>query len=393
MANVTLPQPPPRDRTRWAWRLALVGAVAAAVTVVAALGYFALRQQRPEQAPARPRAAAPTTASPSPTVPRATAAGMRGAGPLHGVPLQGPTDLRLLVADVPAPFVLDVDRGTTQPISGLPAGGDRGIGLLPLGEDALVLSYPLCEHCRQDPGVYLVRRGDTAATQLGTNLQVAAARDGQGVWMLGSRDATHCTISEVGLDGRRRRAARPVPCETELVAELPAGLLVSYAAAGGSDPSSAVLEPDGGRIPLRDRQPQPVAGDLVLSGADRSVPLVLTDVGSGASHRLSWPSRPDYSLGEVTADPNGRLAVVEFANAAQQRLDLWLLDTATRRWQHLPEMPASRSPKATDVQWTADGRMVLLDRAEIAVWRPGEPHFAVRRVKPPTQPDRRFVMW
>jgi len=220
---------------------------------------------------------------------------MRGAGPLHGVPLQGPTDLRLLVADVPAPFVLDVDRGTTQPISGLPAGGDRGIG--------------------------------------------------------------------------------------------------SYPAAGGSDPSSAVLEPDGGRIPLRDRQPRPVAGDLVLSGADRSVPLVLTDMGSGASHRLSWPSRPDYSLGEATADPNGRLAVVEFANAAQQRLDLWLLDTATRRWQHLPEMPASLSPKATDVQWTADGRMVLLDRAEIAVWRPGEPRFAVRRVKPPTQPDRRFVIW
>jgi hypothetical protein len=256
-----------------------------------------------------------------------------------------------------------------------------------------VLSYPLCDHCRQDPGLYLVRRGATAATQLGTNLQVAAARDGQGVWMVGGGDATRCTISEVGLDGRRRRAARPVPCETELVAELPAGLLVSYAAAGGSDSSSAVLKPDGGRIPLRDPQPQPVGGDLVLSGADRSVPLVLTEVGSAASHRLSWPSRPDYSLGEVTADPNGRRAVVEFANAAQQRLDLWLLDTATRRWRHLPGMPASLSPKATHVQWTADGRLVVLAEAEVAVWRPGEPRFAVRRVKPPTQPDRRFVIW
>jgi hypothetical protein len=326
-------------------------------------------------------------------VPGATAAGTRGAGPLHGVPLQGPTGLRLLVADVPAPFVLDVDRGTTQPITGLPADGDRGIGLLPLGQDALVLSYPLCDHCPQDPGVYLVRRGDTAATRLGSNLQAAAARDGQGVWLLGSRDATHCTISEVGLDGRRRRAARPVPCAIELVAELPAGLLVSYAAAGGSDSSSAVLKPDGGRIRLRDPQPQPVAGDLVLSGADPSVPPVLTDVGSGASHRLSWPSRPDYFLGEVTADPSGRLAVVEFANAAQQQLDMWLLDTATRRWRHLPGMPAPLSPKATHVQWTADGRMVLLARAEIAVWRPGEPRFAVRRVKPPRQPDRRFVIW
>ncbi|HEX8135810.1 MAG TPA: hypothetical protein VF880_20555, partial [Actinomycetes bacterium] len=342
--------------------------------------------------PARPRAAAPTTASPSPTVPAATAAGTRGAGPLHGVPLQGPTGLRLLVADVPAPFVLDVDRGTTQPITGLPPDGDRGIGLLPLGEDALVLSYPLCDHCRPAPGVYLVRRGATAAAQLGTDLQVAAARDGQGVWVLGRRDPSHCTIGEVGLDGRRR-AARPVPCATELVAELPAGLLVSYAAAGGSDPSSAVLKPDGGRMRLRGPRPQPVVGDLVLSGANPSVPLVLTDVGSGVSRRLSWPSRPDYSLGEVTADPSGRLAVVEFANAAQQRLDLWLLDTATRRWRHLPEMPAPLSPKATHVQWTADGRVVLLARAEIAVWRPGEPRFAVRQVKPPKQPDRRFVLW
>jgi hypothetical protein len=103
-----------------------------------------------------------------------------------------------------------------------------------------------------------------------------------------------------------------------------------------------------------------VVGNLVLSGADRHTPLILHDLGTGASSRLRWPSRPDYGLGEVSGDPNGRLAIVEFAKySPEHRVDLWLLDTRTRRWQHLPGMPAPMVPKITDVQWTTDGRVVV----------------------------------
>jgi hypothetical protein len=99
-----------------------------------------------------------------------------------------------------------------------------------------------------------------------------------------------------------------------------------------------------------------VVGNLVLRGADRHTPLVLHDVGTGASARLRWPSRADYGLGEATGDPKGRLAIVEFAKySPEHRLDLWVLDTTTRRWRHLPDMPAPMVPKATNVQWTADG--------------------------------------
>jgi hypothetical protein len=185
-----------------------------------------------------------------------------------------------------------------------------------------------------------------------------------------------------------------VSCRIGLVAELPAGLLVNATSAGGSDWHGALLRPDGAIVRVGDPQAQPVVGNLVLSGADRHTQLVLHDLGSGASSRLRWPSRPDYGLGEVTGDPNGRLAIVEFAKySPQHRVDLWLLDTRTRRWQHLPGMPAPMVPKITAVQWTAAGGVVLLAGNLLAVWRPDAPRLAVTRVRPPKQPGGNFLIW
>ena len=320
-----------------------------------------------------------------------------GALPQGGVPLVRPTGLRLLIADAPAPFVLEVDRGTIRPITGLPTDGERGVSVLPVGSDALVVSVRLCNRCRSDANVSLLRRGSTTATRLGTALQVVPSRDGQGWWLLSSQAASRCVIREVGLDGRPRRAARRMSCRTGLVAELPAGLVVSAMGAGGRDWHSALLRPGGGIVRLGDPQAQPVVGNLVLRGADRHTPLVLHDLASGARSRLRWPSRPGYGLGEVTGDPKGRLAIVEFAKySPEHRLDLWLLDTTTRRWQHLPDMPAPMVPKATDVQWTADGGVVLLSSNLLAVWRPGEPRIATRHVRlpGPRLPNGfRFAIW
>jgi hypothetical protein len=317
-----------------------------------------------------------------------------GALPLGGVSLAGPTGLRLLVADAPAPFVLDVDRGMTQPITGLPTNGDRGVTVLPVAAGVLVVSFRSCDRCWPGSSVYLVRRGSTTATRLGAALQMVPSRDGQGLWLLGNQDASGCVIREVGLDGRPRRAARQVSCRTGLVAELPAGLLVNSMGAGGRDWHSALLGPDGGIVRLGDPQAQPVVGNLVLSGADRHTPLILHDLGTGASSRLRWPSRPDYGLGEVSGDPNGRLAIVEFAKySPEHRVDLWLLDLTTRRWQHLPGMPAPMVPKITDVQWTTDGRVVVLASSLLAVWRPGESRLGVGRVPPPKQPGGNFLIW
>jgi hypothetical protein len=314
--------------------------------------------------------------------------------PLRGVPM-GRTGLRLLVADAPAPFVLDVDRGTVQPITGLPKRGERGVGAQRLGEQALLSSYRLCAVCRpRPPGVYLLRRGSTAATRLGVDGQVVPSADGEGLWTLRRQRARHCTVRKLGLDGHLRTPVRPVRCGTELVAELPAGLLVNFTGPKGTGAYSALLQSKGELNRLRDPQVQPVVGDLLLTGLDRRTPLLLHDVRSGSSRRLRWPSRRGYSLGEVTGDPSGRFAIVEFAKfSPEHKLDLWLLDTVTRRWRHLPGMPARIVPKATDVEWTADGRVVILAVDVLAVWRPSESRLAVRLVRAARQPGSEFVVW
>jgi hypothetical protein len=46
--------------------------------------------------------------------------GQTGARPVPGVPLQGPTGLRPLVASGPAPVVLDVDSGAVVPSRAFP---------------------------------------------------------------------------------------------------------------------------------------------------------------------------------------------------------------------------------------------------------------------------------
>lgn len=386
MTSAIPPQSSRPEKGGGSRRLTAVGLVTGAVVVLATLMTFERLGSREEQSPTRPSkgAAGPTTSESSAKAPWPSRSG--------AVPLEGPTGLRLLVADVP-PFVLDLDRESAQRITRLPTGGDRGVSVVPVGKDALLFSYRFCNGCRAGPSVYLVRRGSTAAAPLATPSEVVPARDGEGVWTF-HRHAHRCTIREIGLDGRPVRSARHVSCRVSLVAELPTGLLVSYIGPGGTDAHNALILPDTGVLRLRYQQAQPVVGNLLLTGLDRRTPLRLHDIGSGATHRLRWPSRPDYSLGDVTGDPNGRLAIVEFAKfSPEHRVDMWLLDTQTHRWKRLPGMPARIVPKATDVEWSLDGRVVILSGNVLGVWRPGSRHLAVGQVRPSKQPGSNFVVW
>jgi hypothetical protein len=333
--------------------------------------------------------------------------GQAGAQPVPGVPLQGSSRLRLLVASGPAPVVLDVDTGAVQPVTGVPAGDDRSVHVERVGKDAVIVSRRDCRGraCDEDAAVYLVRHGGTVATRLAAATDVEASRDGQGVWLLGRRDATRCTLGQVGLDGRPSRPARPAPCDFVLIDELPAGLLV-YGTPPGGSPYSALVTADGAvrRLP---RVVDGVAGgNLVLSTLEPGRLIALTDLGSGVSHRLPWPSRlDDHVMGLIDGHPDGRLASVAFYPArsgVKQTLDVWLLDLATRRWRRLPDMPLRLAPSKPQLQWTADGRLLLLagladePASVVAVWRPGEPRIAARRVRlpGPARPGGyRFAIW
>jgi hypothetical protein len=110
-------------------------------------------------------------------------------------------------------------------------------------------------------------------------------------------------------------------------------------------------------------------------------------------------------MGLIDGHRDGRLASVAFYPArdrGEQTLDIWLLDLDTRRWRQLPDMPLRLAPSKPQATWTADGRLlVLAELADepaglVAVWRPGEPRIAVRRVRfpePGPTGGLRFVIW
>jgi hypothetical protein len=335
--------------------------------------------------------------------------GQVAAQRLPGVPLLGRSGLRLLVASDPTPFVLDVDTGAIQPVTGLPTADDRSVHVESVGEDAVVVSGRDCRgsDCDADSVAYLVRRGGTVATRLGAALDVESSRDGRGVWLLSRQDPTHCALGQVGLVGQPRRPTRPVPCDAVLIDEIPAGLLVyGSGPRSGGGPHSALVTADGAfrRLPMV--VDGVAGGNLVLSTVEPGKLIALTDVRSRVSHRLPWPSKlDDHVMGLIEGHPDGRLANVAFYPAhssAEQTLDVWLLDITTRRWRQLPDMPLRLAPSKPQLRWTADGRLLLLagladDPASlVAVWRPGEPRIAVRRVQLP-EPGRRggfrFVIW
>jgi hypothetical protein len=309
---------------------------------------------------------------------------------LQGRPLTGPTGLRLLVASNP-PRLLEVDRGTSRRVAGLPAGQDP-FSVSRVGEDAIVAG---------DREVFLLRRGSSRASPVGGGGNAAASLDGRGVWLLEQGRA--CTLREVGLDGRARRPSRRLPCATGLGPETPLGLLVRTDAADGD--WDALLGPGTGRVVARYPEVHGVVGDLVLWGdhEHHAGPFTLTDRRTGARHRVARPT-PHGWAGFGQPSPDGRLLAVEFVDVSWSRVkgqvsDIWLLDLRTRRWRRLPGMPLITAVKFMSMEWTDDGRLVLVgdfDRfgEALATWRPGQDHPAIRRLDlPDYDGSDSFVAW
>ena len=94
---------------------------------------------------------------------------------------------------------------------------------------------------------------------------------------------------------------------------------------------------------------------------------------------------------DVLPQPHGKLVAVGFADPAYpgpaQALDLWILDTATGKFSHLPGFPAQVRLKFSHVAWTEDDRLVMLleggGRTVLAVWKPGSKQVPLREVDLP----------
>jgi hypothetical protein len=308
-----------------------------------------------------------------------------GPEPLRGLPLLGTTSLRLLVASNP-PYVLDVDSGRLTTIGGLPRSRPAVLWVRPAGGDALAVREHQSLAAQE---IYVVRDGTAAAKLLGTGGGVAPSADGRSVWISADAGAGRCKLRAVSIAGRQRRAGRPFPCGS-LDPGGSLGLIVHRRA------RDELVDPQSGRMLLHAPRILAVAGERVLT-QDRAKGMTLIDTTTGTRVRLPWPSSigGEASQGgtdEAVVDPGGKLIALGFSDPAYQSsgtqvTDLWLLDTETGSFRHLPDMPAIVSLKSTSWAWTSDGRLVLLAESEgatvVGVWKPGDQRIAVKRVQLP----------
>ena len=313
--------------------------------------------------------------------------------PLRGMPLTGSTGLKLLVAADP-PVLLDVDSGRITPVGGLNVHGNPVLSVLAVGRDAVIWLDRRTPAKRSPTAeIYVVHHDGATATRIATAWGVEPAANGQAVWLTSFKDAHHCELREVALSGRQLRS-RPIRCSTRLIDGGSGGLLIE---------GSSVVDPLTGRTLLRTDAVWAIAGHYALTDSGCCHPLTVTDLRSGTRRMLPWPSKIG-STDQAAVQPNGKLIAVDFADPAfqgsgTQVTDAWLLNPATGRLQHLPDMPAAVALKFTSMSWTNDGRLVWLAQTEdhdvVAVWRPGQKRIAVRRIRLPVRNSGSdtFVVW
>jgi hypothetical protein len=313
---------------------------------------------------------------------------------LRGSPIAGKTGLRLLVDDA-TPFLFDLDSGSVTRLRGLGAKRHGGYVLALSRSAAVVADYRASVNAR----LYLARSGRTTVTALGAARDVVPAADGRGVWVTRVQSKAHCALQHIALDGRSA-AARAIPCAWVIRPGGSLGLVIRRA---------RIIDPSSGRVVIASRRGViAVAGDrLLLTGPiayDRpndtlAATLTLLDSSTHSERTLRVP-RTTGSLEDPAIDPRGRYIALPFGNPSYQQsgsqvLDVWVIDTLTGALTHLPGTPAYAHLKATSMQWTHDGRLVLLGEDDngsfVALWRPGQPTLGLKRVRLPAGASNSFA--
>jgi len=314
--------------------------------------------------------------------------------PLHGIPLTGPTGLQLLISSNP-PRLLDVDRGTSRTIAGLPTAESRLFWVQAVGVDADLADQRGLRPAARDDG------GDTDRPRLG-RCGIPGRSRGVAVAVRG-HDALHTARDR--LDGRPRRQARRVGCGTHPRVETPLGLLVWTGAPDRSGPvTAALLDPDEGRTLVRFPEIHAIVGELVLSsgGEGDQGPFTVTDRRTGARHQVVRPSTVGSASDGLVSPDRQRVAIAfenpAWAGTGAQVMDVWLLDAMTYRWERLPAMPVPVALKFTSMAWADDGRLLLLGSFDgagdaLAVWRPGQDQLAIRPIPLPEDRADTFMAW
>ena len=304
-------------------------------------------------------------------------AGSRTPTHLHGDALGSKTGLRLVVANDP-PFVVDVDSGRVTPVPGVPSVKGGVLWVVSVAGRRAVIAGAASGTDAQLYGV--LDRGARVAS-LGRGTYAVGAASGRSLWIRGARDASGCAVRQVAFDGRRIRAPRPFPC----------GLVDAAGALGLAAGRGRIIDPLTNRAVFRTRAGiWAVAGRRVLL-VEPSAPVrfTLVDTATGVRKPIPWPEGAG-GLSDPAVDPRGRFIALAFGipSTSPQTLDVWILDTETGRLTHPPAMPTLVGLKFTSMQWTDDGRLVILaerrdGEGTVVVWRPGQRRLALKTLPMP----------
>jgi len=340
-----------------------------------------------------------------------TAASARSRPPeplprLSGPALATPTHIFIVASNNGVdPVVVNVDRQTTRAVPGL---GVRSSYTTPWGPRvelvrataggavALVSRQP-CQRCVLSQAEFLVGT-DGSVRRIAKLPRIAVGATGTietspvlgqpAIWLLRWPHAGPCSLRRVPGSGR----AVHVPCGT-IAAQTQAGLWIG----------AVIVNPLTGRTVARSAVPPgdgaalyPLWGTLALENRGLAPGgslgtqfghLSLVNLIGGERRALVWPSYFGNVI-RVVPEPGGPLVAVDFGSPAYpgpaQAEDIWILNTTTATFTHLPGYPAQVDIKASNVVWTNDRRLVIVahggGRAVVAIWKPGQATLPLRTV-------------
>jgi hypothetical protein len=312
----------------------------------------------------------------------------------------GATHLRLAVSENGGPVsIVDIDRHSARAVTGLDLspGPSPEVTLTAHDDGVLaVATHWSCLTCTGNRAFpdrqtdYLVPADGSAkrisSFELTRHQYTAAAFDSTATWVLTWPRRGPCTLLLEPGGG----SAVGAPCGTPEI-DTAAGLWLWN---GGVE---LLVDPSTGRTLRRIDTADaltPLPGDLALESGGGLYPagLVLVNLATGARRPLRWPSGLHFSYAAVPA-PHGPLVAFWFGAPAyprpphqtvNQAADLWVLNTDTAAFTHVPGFPALDSLKQSNVAWTSDDRLVVAasggGRTVVGIWRPGQSALPIRTV-------------
>jgi hypothetical protein len=325
---------------------------------------------------------------------------------LAGPPLSGATHLTLIVSENGGRvFLVDLDRGTARAVHGLGLQAPQLPQVTLIQHGSGVLANVIHWSCQMGTtcakgkwpspdgeSQFLIsptgsaRRIDTFG--LAPHQETAQAFDATAMWVLTWPHRGPCTLAlQPG-----SHPAVGVPCGNP-----------EPATAGGlwivNGNVRRLVDPRTGRT--LERQPTnptvdvtPLPGGLALESATATFPtgLTLVNLASGGRRALGWPSTLRFGYQAVPA-PHGPLVAVDFGDSAyppppqetvNQAGDVWILNTSTGAFTHVPGFPAVEYLKVSSIAWSSDNRLVVAasggGRTVVGVWKPGQSTLPIRTV-------------